>query len=211
MRIHLLIVALAALALLAVSGCEDLEQEVRDSYSEYTAAVDAKDLSAVLSLTDPTYIEHLDFLVKMARSGEKDRVMKLTPVEKVHIVRMRNRLKREELAAMTGKEWLSRRLKEGWTKEVDEDGPEIGLGDITVKRPRAFAVLTVNGMDTDFKMQFAKTNNQWVLDPKCWEDLVNNFIRRIPMSEGAENTMILRAEASASGKRVTEAIWEKPK
>src|SRR5712671_191820 len=179
MRTNFLVAAVAAVALLTAQGCEDLEQEVRDTYSEYVAAKEGRDLNTVLALTDPTYIEHLDYLVRMARSGEKDRVMKLTPVERVHIVRMRNRLKRNELASMTGREWLSRIIKEGWTKEVDEDGPEIGLGDITIKRPRAFAVLTINGIDTDFKMQFAKTDNQWVLDPKCWEDLVNNFIRRI--------------------------------
>jgi len=211
MRGTLLIVAVAALSLLFAPGCEDLEQEVRDTYSEYVAAREGRDLPTILALTDPTYIGHLDYLVKMARSGEKDRVKRLTPVERVHVVRMRNRLKRDELKAMTGREWLSRMIKEGWTKEVDEDGPEIGLGGITIKRPRAFAVLTINGTDTTFKMQFAKTSNQWVLDPKCWDDLVDNFIRRIPMSPQAEDQMILRSEANASGKPVTDAIWETPK
>jgi hypothetical protein len=205
------IVSLTVASLLIIPGCEDLEQEVREAFDQYVAARDGRDLSTVLALTDPTYIDHLDYLVKMARSGEKDRVMRLTPVERIHIVCMRNRLKRDELASMTGKEWLSRTIKEGWAKEVDDEGPQIGLGGITIKRPRAFAALTVQGRETAFKMQFAKTNNQWVLDPKCFDDLIDNYIRRIPMSADAEDKLILRIESNASGKNVTPAIWETPK
>src|ERR1041385_6909219 len=87
-----------ALVMFGVPGCDDLEGEVRDTYNQYMTAQSNKDVETVLALTDPKYIEHLDYVVKMARTADRERVMRLSGAERVSIVRMRNRLTKKELS-----------------------------------------------------------------------------------------------------------------
>src|ERR1044071_8192012 len=118
---RVLLAAACLSALIVVPGCDDLETEVRDTFAQYSAARNNRDLNAVLEMTDPKYIDHLDYIVKMARTGEKDRVLRMPAAERLQLVMMRNRLTKAELAAMDGKGWLGRKIQEGWTRDFDEE------------------------------------------------------------------------------------------
>jgi hypothetical protein len=194
-----------------LAGCgDDSEQEVRDTYAQYVAAEAGRDLQTVLDLTDPAYIERLDFLVKIARTGERSRVQRMTPAEKLEVVMLRNRLTKKELDGMDGKKWLSRTTTEGWTEEM-ADEPEITLGKITVKKPRAKAQLIVNGIETDLNIEFVKTGDKWVMDPTPFEELINRIVRKLATHADAENLLIRRWEENSSGKKVADPIWDPPK
>jgi hypothetical protein len=210
MRIKPLIGAvLLSLVSVLAAGCDDAEQEVRDTFHQYMAAQSDKDVDTVLALTDPRYIEHLDFVVKMARTGARDRVLQLTPAERVQVVRMRNRLTKPELAALDGKGWLTRTVKEEWRIDEVLDGFE--LGNVTIKKPRAFAKMDMGGFPTELKMEFVKTGDRWVLDPTAIEDLINEFLRKQTSSPEAENHFILERERWRTGNRVPATIWGTPK
>jgi hypothetical protein len=207
---RVLLAAACLSALIVVPGCDDLETEVRDTFAQYSAARNNRDLNTVLEMTDPKYIDHLDYIVKMARTGEKDRVLRMTAAERLQLVMMRNRLTKAELAAMDGKGWLGRKIQEGWTRDFDEE-PELQLGEISIKRPRAFASLVVDGADTPFKLEFVKTGDKWVIDPTPYEELINQVLRKIVKTAQSEDAFILNAERAATGKPVNAMIWETPK
>jgi hypothetical protein len=196
-------------ALVWTPGCEDLVGEVRDTYAQYMKAKDDKDAATVLALTDPQYIEHLDFVVKMAKSAERDRVKRLSGAERLQVVRMRNRLTKAELAQLDGKGWLTRTVNEGWS--IDDILGAFDLGAITIKRPRAQGTMEIDGLATTIKVEFVKTGDKWVLDPIAIEELINNFLKKVAPSEEAEDYFIMERESYRSGKKVGTSIWEVPK
>lgn len=201
--------ALAAAASLLAAGCEDLEQEVRDTYQAYMAAVARKDAETALALTDPRYIEHMDFLAKKARTADRDAVMRLTTAERISILQMRNRLSKQELQALDGRTWLMRSFKE------DADGESIfdvlQLGEITIRRPRASGTLEFQGIPTIIKMEFVKTGDRWVLDPMALEELVNDLAHKKYSSPQAEDQAIRGREGLRTGNTIRATIWDAPK
>jgi hypothetical protein len=195
---------------LVLAGCGDnLEQEARDAWAEYTAAEASRDLETVLKMTDQAYFERLDFLVKMARTGERGRVQRMTPAEKLEIVMMRNRLSKAELATMDGRKWLTKTTTEGW--ENDEGGGNVTLGEITGKGARKKAQIVVNGIETKLTVDLIKTGDQWAIDPTPLEELINIVVRKLATSADAENLLIRRWEESSSSKKVLDPIWDPPK
>jgi hypothetical protein len=198
---------LAAVSLL-VAGCEDLEQEVRDTYHQYMAALENDDADAVLAMTDPQYVEHLDYVARKARTADREAVMRLTPAERVSLVRMRNRLTKAELQALDGKAWLMRTVKEGW--RIDEILDAYELADITIKRPRAYGTMEIAGFASPFKMEFVKTGDRWLLDPIAVEQVINDYLTK-KYSPQAEEQFIRAREGMRTDTTVRASIWDVPK
>jgi hypothetical protein len=200
---------LLALAMLGAAGCEDLEGEVRDTYQQYVAAYSNKDVATVLALTDPKYIEHLDYVVKKARTANREEAMRLTPAERVTLVRIRNRLTKKEIDALDGKGWLSKTVQEDWRIDEILDGLQLGM--IKVRKPRAYGTMVLGPYETIFKMEFVKTGDQWVLDPMAIEEVINDFLRKQTSSPQREEQFIRERESLRSDKIVRASIWDPPK
>lgn len=205
---------LAAAVLLALfglfaSGCDDSEQEVRDTFAEYSAARSGRDPTKAIKFIDPRYFEHLDYVVKMARSGDRDKIMRMTIPERIDVVMIRNRLTKAEIAALDGRSWLERMYKEGWA--IDELVGALDIGKIKVKKPRAYASMEILGIETDVTMEFVKVGDQWVMDLTALEELINKEMKKSLSSLEAENHQILEAERMGSGHPVRAVIWDTPK
>jgi hypothetical protein len=162
-----------------------------------------------MEFIDPRYVEHLDFVVQAARTADRDTAMRMAIAERMDVAMIRNRLTKAEIAALDGKGWLTRCIKEGWA--VDEILGVLDLGKITIKRPRAYAIMEVLGLETDVTMEFVKTGDQWVLDPMALEQLISQELKKRFTSQESENHFILEQESVYSGHPVRAGIWDTPK
>ena len=70
----------------------------------------------------------------------------------------------------------------------------------------------MDGFQTGLRYEFVKIDNKWKIDPMCEEEYANRIIQKLARATGfREDTWIKNFEQAASGKTVTEAIWNPPK
>lgn len=199
--------------MLFIPGCDDAsEDEIRDVFDSYIGNVEGHNGTAVLELIDEKYIEQMDYLMNAARTANHDQVFKMSASERVWIAAIRNRLTREEVSKLDGRALLQLSVDKGWN--LDKAGKRIdrSLGLITFRKPRAFAPMVANGTETTFSYEFVQVDHKWKIDPGCADKYADKLIEELARLTGMrEDTWIKAFEKAATGKTLTDAIWDPPK
>jgi hypothetical protein len=202
---------LFALIVILIQGCDGgAKDEVKAVFEAYTAALRAKDGDAFLKLIDPENIKSYGYLVEVARSGDRLAVQRLTWTQKYDVTMLRNRFTVEELKKMDGAEYVRTCVNRGWFF-AEDDGERFSLGPVTLKPPRANAMLVVDGDSTGYRFEFVEVEHQWLVNDECMEKWFNKEIEKLAaLARVSEDTLILDLESDESGKKVTRDIWERP-
>ncbi|MEX2218293.1 MAG: hypothetical protein WD749_05990 [Phycisphaerales bacterium] len=205
-----LVAPIAIVCPLALVSCGESTEEVRAAFDTFDGATDRRVAQEAMGVMDPVYFEHMDYLIKLARTGSRERVLSLPAHERMEIVAMRNRLTRDELSKVDGAGWVRLSIERGWWA-ADPGEPALSIGRVTFRSPRASGELLVDGQRTGLTVEFVKTNDQWLVDPRPVDEWWGSFVSKRATSAGNLDQMILNLESVESGKRVNQTIWDPPK
>ncbi len=202
---------LALLCLVVAPGCDDAaEQDVRDTFDKYMAARFSGDVATLQSMVDLENIKHYDYIVQMAREGTKVQVMHMRQLERLDVAILRGSMTAAQLKEMDGPKLFKLANEKKWERAA-EDLPDITLGPITFRKPRATAELTVDGHGTGVQMEFVEVDHKWVVNNECMNQWISDWIKLLAeISRTSEDTVMLSIASRRAGRTVHSSVWDEP-
>ncbi len=210
-----LAVLMAALVLLLVPGCKDRQEEAAISalYASWSEAGSRKDANGFLARIDPGSIARFDTIARLALKGTRKELKALESSELDSVIAIRNRMSRDEIAALDGEKALRWLVEAGeWADESQAEPAEEHLDNFQIGDRRAMADLHVEGFRDQWRISFVKgEDGKWRLELDAlvavqsrWTDkMLAKF--RVPPEEAA-----LEYEADRSGKTPRKDILDVP-
>lgn len=187
LRLTLALLAAAA-ALLIPPGCDKHAEDkaaIRAVWDGLSMAHNARDGRTIVeSMTFATF-PYYDRLVKLAVSGTRQDIERLTLVERYQVIEMRHRTDAKTLEGMSGRDFLIYSTKEGWrVDEEDVEGDWLQLGEIIIDSDYARARAIIDGEKTGHWVHFIREDQYgqpssaglWKLDDPQLDTLFNAFI-----------------------------------
>lgn len=201
-----LVVAFMAMLL---PGCDDESAEIKEVWESYETARAAGNAEGVIAICDPKNIEHFGQLVELAKYAERTTLERLDPMDRLYVLALRYQKKPEQLKDHTGLAMA----RETYSRPAGLFGGdyEVTLGKITMRPPRAFAELLVDGEQTNFRIEFLKANDKWHIDLQGQDRMFTSILEKIAhQSNKNMDDVITRLAASSTGNMVSGKVWDAP-
>jgi hypothetical protein len=208
--VRLLALPVLALSLL-LAGCDDgASEQVRDAFDAYKDAIAQRNGEAVLKVIDPQNVKHYDQFLQIARAGTKEQITRLPLIQRLYVLMMRNRLKPGTLRSIDGAGFVKLAVERGWYFSGD-DMSDVKLGRISVKQPRASAVVFIGRFKTDARFEFVNVEGTWLVNDECLDQLIEKDLEKAAAAlRMSEDGLLFRMESEETGKRVDDRIFEQP-
>jgi len=204
-----------SLITLFISGCKDSKEEeaIRAVYAAWSDAGNRKDANAFIQRIDPASVARYDSIARLALRGSHRELKALQTNELATVIALRNRLTREEIAALDGNKALRWAIAAGeWSDDDPEDPAIETLSSFQIGDRRAMADLKIEAIRDRFRISFAKgEDGQWRLELDALIDVQSRWLDRLaakynkPIEEA-----LLEDEADKSGKAPRKDILDVP-
>ncbi|MFN0132677.1 MAG: hypothetical protein ACKVW3_09140 [Phycisphaerales bacterium] len=200
---------LAAFMAILLPGCDDESTEIKEVWESYETAREAGNAEGVIAVCDPKNIEHFGELVELAKYADRTTLVRLDPVDRLNVLALRYTKKPDELRAMTG---LSM-AKEQYSRATGPFGGDfpITLGKISVRPPRAYAEMLVDGETTGLKLEFLKSNDVWRVDLRGEDKIFTWLLEKVAHARNKNlDDLITKLAADMTGNMVSGKVWDAP-
>ncbi len=193
-------------------GCDKHQADkeaIRDVFSQYGAARQAKNGVHAASLVTANTLEYFRNLVKVGLDGKKADIAKLCAADRSEIVMMRNRATRSQLKNLDGKGYIVFAYTQGWYENDGIDALELGKITVSDSCDRASAQVTFQGEMVGYFVVFVKEGEAWKLDETSIFPLFSNSWAVAAAEAGiTEDQVILQEEEQRTGKPVSPTVWD---
>ncbi len=183
------------------------EEKVKEAFESYKRAILRQSgIEAVEIVTQGTIDEYQKY-VGWAKSAPKDELEGLSFVNRMQTLILRHRVPRRLLKQMTGKDAFVYAVNRDWIGK--NSVVSTAVGKIEVFEHQAVADAHVAENKLPFPFLFRKEEGKWKFD--LVRLLKNTNVALLATSKQSgmeENAFIFMLIESASGKRVSETIWE---
>jgi hypothetical protein len=200
-------------AILLFGGCDKHagdKQAIRDVFYQYFTVGEIKSGAQAAGIVTGNTIEYYRRLVKWGLNGKKEDLAKLTPFDRLEIVRMRNRATRAQLKDLDGAGYIFFATAQGWyAVGGDVDFFELGLIRIKPDGAEATAQMLFRGEMIGHFAVFRKENDDWKLDETSLFPFYNKVVSILASEDGMPvDEAIMRWEEEDSHKPVPPTIWD---
>jgi hypothetical protein len=202
-------ILVASLSLSVLPGCgEDVQGQLEALLTAYLDAERAGNGEAVLKLIDPKNFEHYDSVVSHAKTGTYEEIKRLEPIDQYWIAVLRDGTTPVELKKLDGRGFVKLWVERRWG---GDDKPPITLTDVKHRPPRASAAMVVDGLPTEWRMEFVQVNEQWLINDECFDKLFNETVLKLTRAlNRSQDAVLLDFASDTLDKTVQRGVWERP-
>jgi len=210
-----------SLVVLALAACPGIDEsarppsehgvaqdwaDIRETFGRYKDALKARDGEAAADLVSAETLDYYEEMRQVAARAGPTEIRKHSLMNRLLITRMRIGIRLAALRKMTGREVFALGVEEGWSDAENTSRQE--LGEIKVDGDVANATQKT-GLPSSY--DFHREQGQWKLDLGAVIASVNFAFKQAAKESGqTENEFLFALLESATGRRVTQAIWRKP-
>lgn len=196
-----------------VAGCDQVDRdEIHQVHAAFDQAMVSRDGEMVVNMLAHPAIEYYKRVLSYAQHATARQVRQSPAIEKFQILMVRQKLTKEEMARLDGRSFVRIIIDEGWF-EPNFRRPERTITDIRFKGGNvASAALVLDEFETELRYGFIRERDQWKVDDTLVDQVYNRLIEQAAaFSNVSEDEFILRWVEGASGKPVSDSIWDPPK
>lgn len=193
------------------SGCNEAPSQevtfVRDCFDGYKQAILDQNGDAAVAFVDLNTLGYYEKMRKLALDGSSADVRKLSTIDKIMVLMLRQLVPVRELSAMTAESLFVYAVDKGWVGK--ESVINNALGDIEVSGSSATGVHISEGRPSPFKWNFQNENGKWKIDITSVMPIANEAFSAVVQQSGlSEDDFLFRVLESISEKEVSDEIWE---
>jgi hypothetical protein len=204
----LLIAALAVFMLLRVPQPPP-EEAVRQTFAAYKRAILADDGPAAAALLSTGTVEWYGRVWDLTLHGSREEVEGLGTLEKLQVLRFRQRVPADELRAMSPRKLFAYAVRRGWVGKPNIAGTEIGA--ISAAGDTAVAKALFAGKDNGQQYRFVREGGRWLFDQLPTLQAGGEMLTAAAQQRGVTvDAFVQQLVESASGKKVTPDLWQPP-
>ncbi|MGB1242058.1 MAG: hypothetical protein ACPG49_06035 [Chitinophagales bacterium] len=184
-------------------------KEVEESYQKYKTAILESNGKNALESIDQNSTDHYKKLLDWALTGSKNEVESLDPVDMFMVLSIRQRIDKNELKKMNGKDLLIYTIENEWTNKGTVSKTE--LGDVQKRGENiARAPMSVNKANTNTFVEFTRVEKgaEWKMNLISLSQNVNEqLIRMAGDRDKSESELVIDMIKQITQSEVSEDIW----
>lgn len=206
----------ALLLALFAGGCEDPHAQEKAAIIASLEQLDEAnrrcDGDAAVAVMSSASLSEYTRLVMLALDGSRLEVLSLSPSDQMQIVSLRNRLSRQQLESMDGREYQRFATASCWYDFAEEGDPgyEGSIGDIKVLGDFAYAdVLNEKGRPSGVSAEFSLEDGVWKVNEFTFQRVYDEELRAWAAEEDMTvEEYIVMFEEWQTGRPVEDSVWE---
>lgn len=202
-----LMLAAVACSEKAAAPAPDESEAVRAAFNGYKQAILQENGTTAVGYVDTKTLDYYRRIKELALHGESYAVRALSPMDKLMVLTIRNRVPLATLQGMTPESLFVHAVNEGWVGKESAAGNEVGAVEVT--GDTATGVHVSRGQQSPYKWEFHKEDGRWKIDLTSIMPIADRALRQLILQSGAsEDEFVLRMLEAVSGQQIGSTIWE---
>lgn len=185
----------------------DHQQQVREAYSAYKAAILADQGAEAVQHVDSRTVQYYTDIQRQAVEADSLTVDGLAILDKLMVLAIRHRTPREQLLSFDGVSLFTYAVEQGMVGK--NSVANLSIGTITINGDTAQGQVINNGQVTPLAYHFNKEDGRWKIDLTSIFGVSGSaFQQMVDQSEQAENDYLLMILELTTGKKPGADIWQ---